>query len=304
MPDPTLQTISATEAPGLFNVSPYVTRWMLWQRFANGMEIDVEPDARMNWGRKLQPLIIDQAADDLRLEAVQNEQDTYVRRGLLGCTRDATIICPDRGPGALETKCVFDYRTWMADWNGGKQPPRHHEIQLQQQMFVGDGVQPYQWGVLTAWVAGELHYFERKPIDELWQKLYAAAERFFAEVRDKREPDPFGSVAELPWLAAMFPTVRGNEIDLTAHPDAAAYLEATVQYRLAKEQEAAGSRTAEPLRAKLLAFIKDADRVLLPDGVRIDVTPLHKGKRLKVYVPDGRATLSPNSVPDDLLYAG
>jgi hypothetical protein len=43
VPDRTLKTISATEAPALFNASPYVTRWMLWQRFANGMDIDSEP---------------------------------------------------------------------------------------------------------------------------------------------------------------------------------------------------------------------------------------------------------------------
>jgi len=192
----------------------------------------------------------------------------------------------------------------MADWQGGKQPPRHHEIQLQQQMFVGNGEEPYQWGVLAAWVAGEVHYFERKPINDLWQRLYAAAESFFRDVKAKNEPDPFGATVELPWLNEMFPTVRGNALDLTAHPEAAAYVEATISYRNAKEQEAAGKRTAEPLRAKLLAFIKDHDEVLLPEGVKINVTPLHKGKRIKVYVPDGAPTLSPNAIPDDLLMAG
>src|SRR5882724_10027041 len=178
MPDPTKATISATEASGLFNVSPYVTRWMLWQSFAKGVDIDATEDSRMSWGKKLQPLIIQQAADDLKFEVVPNADDTYHRRGLLGCTRDATIICPDRGPGALETKCVFDYRTWMADWAGGKSPPRTHEIQVQQQMLVGDpsgdeanNFGMYKWGVIAAWVAGEVHYFERKPIYDLWDRL-------------------------------------------------------------------------------------------------------------------------------------
>jgi hypothetical protein len=119
----------------------------------------------MQWGKKLQPLIIAQASEELRLEVRPNEADDYHRRGFLGCTRDATIICPDRGPGALETKCVFDYGVWMRDWHGGKFVPRNHEIQLQQQMLVGDGTGPaYEWGVVCAWVAGEQHYFERKPM--------------------------------------------------------------------------------------------------------------------------------------------
>lgn len=309
MPDPLKQTISASEASALFNVSPYTTRWMLWQRFAKDMKLDAEPDARMTWGTKLEPLILDQAADEMRLEVRHNRaadgSQHYFRNGFFGCHRDGEIICPDRGPGAIEAKCIFDYATWMASWGGGKSPPKHVEIQLQTQMYVGAGHgNPYLWGVIAAWVAGEVHYFERTPIVDLYERMHSEAKAFFAEVHEDREPEPFGAVAEMPWLNTLFPTARGNEIDLSAHPAAAEYLEATIQYRVAKEQEAAGARTAEPLRAKLLAFIKDADRVILPEGVRIDVTPLHKGKRLKVYVPDGRATLSPNSIPDDILMAG
>lgn len=309
MPDPLKQTISASEAAALFNVSPWTTRWMLWQRFARDMDLDGEADARMSWGTKLEPLILDQAANDLRLEVRQNREPNgsqhYFRNGFFGCHRDGDIICPDRGPGAIEAKCIFDYRGWMADWNGGKAPPRHVEIQLQTQMYVGAGSgNPYEWGVIAAWVAGEQHYFERKPIPELFDRLHAEAKKFFAEVKDGQEPEPFGATVELPWLNKMFPTERGKVVDLTAHPDAGAYVEATVQYRNAKEQEAAGKRTAEPLRAELLAFIKDADKVLLPEGVRINITPVHNGKRIKVYVPDGSATLSPNSIPDDLIMAG
>lgn len=309
MPDPTLETISASEAAALFNVSPYVTRWMLWQRFANGLDIDPTADARMTWGTKLEPLILDQAAEDMRLEVRPNREPNgaqqYFRNGWFGCHRDGDIICPDRGPGAIEAKSIFNYQTWMADWAGGKAPPRHVEIQLQIQMYVGTGNgSPFQWGVIAAWVAGDVHYFERVPIPELFDRLHAEAKVFFADVKAKNEPEPFGVTPELPWLNSLFPTEHGKVLDLSEHAEAAAYLEATVQYRNAKEQEAGGKRTAEPLRAKLLAFIKDADKVLLPDGVRINITPVHNGKRIKVYVPDGRATLSPNAIPDDILMAG
>lgn len=296
MPDPTKQTISATEAAGLFNVSPYVTRWMLHKRFADGMDIDATEDARMSWGKKLQPLIIEQAAADLRLEVRPNADDTYMRRGLLGCTRDATIICPDRGPGALETKCIFDYRTWMADWNGGKQPPRHHEIQLQQQMAVGDGTEreAYRWGVLAAWVAGEVHYFDRKPVFDLWRMLNSEAETFFADVTAGREPEPFGSPVELPWLTAMFPTIKGNVIDLTAAPEADKLAEIARAYKAAREAQSAGERTAEPLRAKVLAFAKDADEVHLPGSVRVRIVAAGKGKRINVWWPEEAAGIAPD----------
>jgi YqaJ-like recombinase protein len=289
MPDPTRKTISATQSPALWNVSPWFTRWMLWRHFHDDMPLDAEADGRMIWGRKLQPLIIEAAAERLHLEVRSNEDDVYHRRGLLGCTRDATIICPDRGPGALETKCVFDYRTWMSDWNGGRQPPKHHEIQLQQQMYVGDD-EPYEWGVLVAWVAGELHFFERKPIRDLWGKLAAEAEIFLRSVREGAEPDPFGAPIELPWLNECFPVVS----DTVVYGDEK-LAEAAIQYADAKEQEAAGARTAEPLRAKLLAFAKDAGKIDLPGGMNVRIRPHGKGKRLTVYRPDR---------PEDLLYAG
>lgn len=292
MPDPTKQTVSATESPALFNVSPYCTRWMLWQSFAKNMALDIEPNSRMRWGRLLQPLIIEQAAADLKFEVRPNADDNYVRGGVLGCTRDAEIICPDRGPGALETKCVFDYRTWMTDWGGGDFAPKHYEIQLQQQMLVGDGTKPYEWGVLAAWVAGDVHYFERKPILKLWEELAAAATAFLADVRELREPDPFGVPIEVPWLNALFPTERGKSIDLS---DDAELAEVAVQYRDAKAQEAAGSRAAAPLRARLLAAAKDAEEIMLAEGIRFRVRPHGEGKRVTVYDP---------RVPLDLMAAG
>lgn len=293
MPDPTRQTISATQAAALWNVSPYITRWMLFKHFAHGMEIDAPEDARMSWGKKLQPLIIEQAAADLRLEVTPNASDRYRRRGLIGCTRDAEIICPDRGPGALETKCVFDYRTWMAEWRGGKAPPRCHDIQLQAQMLVGDDSGPYTWGVIAAWVAGDVYYFERAPAVGFADKLNHDAAEFFASVRESREPDPFGAPVELPWLTEMFPVSLGETLDLS---DRADLVEVAVQYRDAKDQESGGARTAEPLRAKLLAAAKTAETIILPDGVRVRIRPHGKGKRINVFVP--------GEVPNDLLMAG
>lgn len=305
MPDPTRKTISATEVSGLFGVSPYVTRWMLWQKFARGIDIDVDEHSRMTWGKKLQPLIIEQAAEDLALEVQPNADDTYHRRGLLGCTRDATIICPSRGPGALETKCVFDYRAWMTDWTGGKSAPRYHEIQLQQQMLVGDeNGEPYRWGIIAAWVAGDLHYFEREPIPELWEKLRGEAADFFTTVQENAEPNPFGEPVEIEWLVKLLPTQRGKIIDLSDDPAAESHCEIARQYLHAKEQENGGKRTAEPLRGKLLALARDAEEVALPYGIKVRIGGNEKSKRLSVYVPDDLLAPATRNVPEDLLYAG
>jgi hypothetical protein len=305
MPDPLRKTISATEAPGLFNVSPYVTRWMLWNKFAKGVDIDSSEDARMSWGKKLQPLVLEQASEELALEVHPNADDVYIRRGLLGCTRDAQIICPDRGPGALETKCVFDYGTWMRDWKGGKFVPRYHEIQLQQQMFVGDENGSFGWGVIAAWVAGEQHYFERQPIPALWEKLKDEAASFMMSVERKQEPEPFGVAIEIPWLTELLPTIEGNPLDLSAEPSAEALANDASMFNYHQEQESGHKKAREALRAKFLAVGKDHDEIRLPFGANIRISTT-KGaspqKRLKVYVPETLGAGAP--VNNDILAAG
>lgn len=53
----------AQQYPALFSVSPYGTRWMLYKRFADGLDMDTSPNSRMSWGLKMQPLILAQAAE-------------------------------------------------------------------------------------------------------------------------------------------------------------------------------------------------------------------------------------------------
>jgi len=298
MPDPSKKTISATQAPALFNVSPYFTRWMLHKNFADGMVIDQpEGDGRMQWGRKLQPLVLEQAARDMALEVHANEADVYLRRGLLGCTRDAEIYSPDRGPGALETKCVFDFGIWMRDWQGGKHIPRHHEIQLQQQMLVGDGSSPFAWGMIGVWVCGEMHYYDRDPIPDLWTSLEAEAAAFFAAVAAHEAPDPFGIPVELPFLSAL-DRVAGKEIDLSAGDEAEKLAETVRMYAWSKKQEGSNAKVAERLKAEILALAGDASLLRFAHGITVELSPRsvkeHMRKAsvsttLKPYIPDGDA---------------
>lgn len=288
MPDPNRATISATEASALFNANPYVTRWMLWQRFANGLDIDQSADNRMDWGKRMELLVLAAAAEDLKLEVVPNRDHAtgrqhYMSRGPLGCSRDAAIICPDRGPGALETKCVFDYRSWMENWAGGEQPPRQYEIQLQVQMYVGDGAMPFDWGVIAAWVCGEMFYFERAPMPDLWEALEAEAEGFFADLHAGREPNPFGSAVEMPLMRALFTPRAKTVLDLRERQDAMDVLENARMYVYHRDSRLGHAVGEQAALARLRATIKGNEELLLPHGANVRQS---KSGRVKVYVPD------------------
>jgi len=269
MPDPNRKTVSATEMGGLFHVSPYVTRWMLYRQFADGLDISSPEDGRMKWGKIMQPLVLQEAADELRLEVKPNDQDHYVSRGLIGCTRDAEIICPDRGPGALETKCVFDYRVWMESWLGGKAPPRQHEVQLQVQMYVGDGERPFDWGIIAAWLAGEMHYFERKPIPELWAAMEVEAANFFIDLNAGNEPDPFGAAIEVPLITKHFTPEPEKILDLEADESGEELATLVKEFEQAKAAASAGNKLASKAKAKLMAAAKDAGQIKLPHGITV-----------------------------------
>jgi predicted phage-related endonuclease len=297
MPDASHQTISASQSPALFDASPYVTRWMLWQHIAKGEPLPQPDHNRIPWGQRLQPLVLAVASDELKLEVRPNAADDYVRRGLIGCTRDAEIFCPDRGPGALETKCVFDYGVWMREWEGGKRPPRHYEIQLQHQMMVGDGEKPFGWGILAAWCCGDMHYFERKPIPELWAEIDRRVAQFFDDVKSGREPEPFGDPVEVSMLATVFPTVEGNVLDYRAEPDALAVAEKARMVEYHAKEVAGNKRVEKSLKAQLQAIAKDHDAILLPNGITVK---LRRQSRKAFSVAETTFTVVSVHVPDDL----
>lgn len=269
MPDIERKTLSATQTPALFGASPYLTRWMLLRHFIHGDPIDDPGNNRMDWGSKLQPLVLAQAAADLHLEVRPNAADTYVQNDLLGCTRDAEVICPDRGPGALECKCVFDYAMWMQNWDGGKRPPRHIEIQLQQQMMVGDGTTPFNWGVLAVWVCGEMHYFERDPIEELWTEIRRHAQQFFIDVAQGVEGSPFGEEIELPLIGRLYPPKSGRTIDLTGDPRAAQYAEQIRMLAWHTAERLSHEKGEKMIKAMLRALMTDAEEAIFADGIRV-----------------------------------
>lgn len=279
MPDITKKTISATEMAGLLGVSPYVTRWMLYQRFAKDIEAPRPDHNRLDWGTKMEPLLLEQAAADLRLEVTTNRQpdgtQIYVRRGLLGCSRDADIYDPQRGPGALETKCCFDYKVLMQEWDGGKTPPRQHEIQLQQQMYVGDGEKPFEWGVIALWCGGDMTYFQRKPMPDLWETFEREAAQFFDDISAGREPEPFGSPVEVPLLKQIFDKPTGeviNAVEKFGEVEATKLAQRICDADYQRVVRLSAEKVEEKVKAELLGILKDADEIELPQGIRVTRT--------------------------------
>lgn len=256
MPDNTLQTVSATQVSGLFNQSPYVTRWMLYQHFKSGMPLDAEENERMSAGRFLEPGILAWTAAQMRLDVVPNA--TYARHPSLpiGCTQDADVIDPALGPGVVDAKNV-DSWVWRSQWSEEFAPP-HIEIQVQVQMMVKGAT----WGCIAALVGGnDLKLYRRVPNVELQQAIEQAALQFFVDLKEGREPDPLGAAVELPGILFLYPEVRPGVIISTDDLDAG---DLVAEYQDVSARRLELEKIEKATKAKILGMARDAEILNVP----------------------------------------
>ena len=202
MPCPNKKTISASQAACMFGKSPYCTRWMLWQHFKSGMEIYTDDHERIEWGNRLEGAILDKVADELKLEVTRWDQEKYIARGHLGCTKDAIVYDPQAGYGAVEAKNV-DYFIFKEEWTDHR-APEHIELQLQCQMWCGDGETPYEWGVIAVLIGGNnFKIYKRKLDTRLMERVEQVAKEFFASLKANDEPSATGIAKEIPFLTNL-----------------------------------------------------------------------------------------------------
>lgn len=260
MPDKTLQTISATQVPALFNQSPYMTLYMLWHHFKNGLPLDADPNERMEWGFALQTIIIEAAAKKLRLEHVENVADEYSRSPdfRVGCTIDGFMLDPSRGLGFVECKNV-DGLVFRDQWTDDAAPP-HIELQHQTQLMVPHPEHGLpKWGVIAALVGGnELKLYERQPLDDVQNLIAGEATAFFESLEKGIEPDAFGDEKEIAALAFLYPEAPELKTLVIDDPDKAnAFADTADQYAKVREQRLISEKAEKQLKAKLLATAKD-----------------------------------------------
>jgi hypothetical protein len=68
-------------------------------------------------------------------------------------------------------------------------------------------------GLIALWCGGDMTYFQRKPMPDLWEKFEQEAKQFFADVKAGNEPEPFGSPIEVPLLKQIFDKPTGEIIN-------------------------------------------------------------------------------------------
>lgn len=268
MPDQEKRTISSTQTAMLQNVSRYGTRWTLMQWFM-GNEAPPPDHNRLDLGLELQPFVLRKVAAELAIEVEPNMVNLYRRRNRYGATIDAWTRMPDFGQVVVEVKCVFDFIQWREVWDNGKRPPVETEWQVQTQLYVGDGNEPFRRAIIAVFpvFSGELKIFYRDPVPEAFARMEADAETFFADLAAGNVGSPYGHPSEDDLLGTMFAPKPGKILDLREDPAAQDLACDVVEMHQYADAASGNKKQADILKRRVRLAAGDAEQVLLPHGI-------------------------------------
>jgi len=253
--------LGSSDAAALFNKSPYATYFQLWARVAKGIqEENIDDDERVQWGVKLEPLILQATADRMKWDIEPNEGTKFVAHPdpklRSGSTVDGWIVKHERGRGVCEAKNV-DLMRWLQTWTE-EAAPEHIELQLQKQLFDTG----CSWGVIACLVGGnDLKIYEREAMPEVQEAFKRELIEFWRLVESGEEPDPLGIEKEVPTILDLYPTADPEEtLELFGEENRGTMeIISNMEYWGKKAKEA--SKIVDECRAKILAMGKNAGKI-------------------------------------------
>lgn len=257
-------TTGSSDAPVIMGVSPFKTRWQLYQECAHGLKIETEPDARMEIGVLLEPHIVEKVCKD---RGWSFEWNGPTAADALGTSRlhptdprasarpDAIVTDPARAgqTGVVECKTINIFRWWDLAGRDDPQPLLYWELQWQWQAYVTGAT----FGALVVYVVGDDDYlvYPREPDPEVIAAMLEESALFWQQVEQKNEPDPFGDPKELPLIALKYPEVQDVQPqDLGTNEDAAQIF---ADYQLCQRKSGFYKKSADSLKAQLLGITAD-----------------------------------------------
>jgi len=254
------QDVTSTESAALFSMSPYLTHFELWHAKRSGQARDFTTNERMTWGNRLEAAIAHGIAADMGW-TIEPMKD-YMRLPELraGSSFDFRITSLDGGPAHLEIKNV-DYLAFRDGWiehdDGAIEAPEHIEMQVQHQMMVSG----YKRAFIGAFIAGNRGVvIERQRDEAVIAAMRQAIADFWHSVDANQEPAPM-MPADAEAVIRLNQYAQPGKI-LDAGDDAE-IAQLVHDYKHASKQATDWEEDKQACKAKLLARIGDAEKVLL-----------------------------------------
>jgi putative phage-type endonuclease len=248
--------ITASEAAGLLGVSPYTSPMAIFAEKTGLVDAGgVVPDEAMEWGHRLEPLILKAYSDETG-RIVQHHTRTIWRHPTapMSATLDGTQHGhpDDPSQGIVEIKKMVA-ESWESDI------PLMHQVQIQHQLACTG----FSWATYVCLVAGrKLFWRDVYPNLEFIAHLKRTCERFWERVTNLEPPQPDDSESCRRALRAMWPEAS-PPVTIVLPPEAQLWDQE-------REKCLATIRVAEACKARveaqIMAALGTASVGLLPDA--------------------------------------
>lgn len=253
------QGIGASDAATAVGLNPYKSQLELWMektgRITPQQPSDVE-DSPMLWGTVLEPIVADHYAlrtgrKVRRVNAIlQHSEFPWMLANL-----DRQVIGDDNVQ-ILECKTAGMYGAKL--WRDGV--PEYVQLQVQHQLAV-TGQQAADVAVLLAGQELQIHRIERN--DDLIERLIKLEQLFWQRVQNDTPPPADASASSDRALRQLYPSDRGNVLDLSEDKEANQTFDALLEIR---EQLDNFNKLEAELKHQLQQTIGDASSATFSHG--------------------------------------
>jgi predicted phage-related endonuclease len=192
-----MKDITSTEIGALFNLSPYITAFELWNRKKEGIIVEIEENERMTWGIRLQDKIAEGIAEDQKWQVRRMDEYISIPELRIGASFDFSIESTQGETneiepwpkGLLEIKNVdsLQYKKgWIVDGDN-IEAPMHIELQCQHQLLVSKRAFLYI-GVLIG--GNKVVLVKRLPDPEIHKAILDKVSEFWKSIEANQPPSP------------------------------------------------------------------------------------------------------------------
>ena len=239
------KNISSTEAPVLYNASPYQTLFEMYHAKRSDDLHLIQENERMVWGNRLQDAIANGVAAD-KCWVIRPMKEYITLPGYrLGSSFDYMI---GESEAILEIKNV-DSLVFNNKWTEDE-APAHIELQVQTQMLVSGITKCY----ICALVGGNrIHIIERDYNPKIGESILKQAQKFWAMTA----PPPIDFERDAKFIKELYSFAEPNKIiEPTERLDQLAS-----EYKILQSSSKELTEKLDGIKAEILSIMQDAEKV-------------------------------------------
>ena len=269
-----LQDITSTEVSALYDLSPYITEFELYQQKKDKKVVEISDNERMFWGRNLESAIAHGAAESMGWDI--SKFDVYMRNPetRLGSSFDYKIHSVEDGDGILEIKNVdaVAYRNNWKDDGVNIEGPEHIELQIQHQMEVAN----LDWTALVCLVGGNTQKIIYRDRDRQIGKDLTEKVKAFWDRVDAGTPPAIDYLRDAEYVIKKLRNQAEAGVILAADEDMDRLVD---EYDTVSREYYSLGKTRDAIKAQILDLSQNASKIISANGtISCGMSKESKGK--------------------------